>query len=67
LSFVKYLLFKSLSRKYALNFAGLHPQFFFDYTPAWFSHFMLPLYLYLVTYLPFFFVLRFALSFLLCA
>jgi hypothetical protein len=54
-SFVKYLSFKSVSRKYTLNFAGLHPQFFLDYTPAWFSHFMLPLNLYLVTYLPFLF------------
>jgi hypothetical protein len=54
-SFVKYLLFKSVSRKCALNFAGSHPQFFVNYTPAWFSHFMLPLNLYLVTYLSFFF------------
>jgi hypothetical protein len=53
--FVKYLLFKSVSRKHALNFAGSHPQFFVDHTPAWFSHFMLPLNLYLVTYLPFLF------------
>jgi hypothetical protein len=51
-SFVKYLLFKCVSRKYALNFAGSHPQFFVDHTPAWLSHFMLPLNLYLVTYIP---------------
>jgi hypothetical protein len=37
-----YFLFKSVSRKCALNLAGSHPQFFVDYTPAWFSHFMLP-------------------------
>jgi hypothetical protein len=54
-SFVKYLLFKSVSRKYALNFAGSHPQFFVNYTPAWFSHLMLLINLYLVTNLPFLF------------
>jgi hypothetical protein len=54
-SFVKYLLFKSVPHKYTLNFAGSHPQFFVNYTPAWFSHFMLPLNSYLDTYLPFLF------------